>query len=54
MDKSTKVVVIGAGSKSFSTKLIHDLVLDRDLLGNAQLEVVLVDVEAKKLQEMLR
>lgn len=53
MDKSTKVVVIGAGSKSFSTKLIHDLVLDRDLLGNAQLEVVLVDVEAKKLQEML-
>ena len=48
-----KIARIGAGSKSFSTKTIHDLVLDRELQGMIELELVLVDVREDHLMATL-
>ena len=53
MKNDIKIVLIGAGSKEFSRGLIHDLVLDNELPQAKQLEVVLVDINAKSLQTIL-
>jgi alpha-galactosidase len=53
MKKKIKIVLIGAGSKEFSRRLIHDLVLDDQLPQATQIDVSLVDINSKSLQTML-
>ena len=54
MKNFIKIVLIGAGSRSFATSVIHDLMFETDLTNALQLEVVLVDIDGEKLQKMLR
>ena len=53
MNTQRKIVLIGAGSKEFSRRLIHDLVLDTTLSQAVQLEVALVDIHSQRLQIIL-
>ncbi|MBD3306958.1 hypothetical protein GF339_11080 [candidate division KSB3 bacterium] len=53
MQDTIKIVLIGAGSKEFSRRLIHDLVLDQELAHAVRLEVVLVDINPHSLAPML-
>jgi alpha-galactosidase len=52
MKSSVKIVLFGAGSREFARGLIHDLVLERPLLDAHHLQVVLVDVNAARLEPM--
>jgi alpha-galactosidase len=53
MRRKVKIVLIGAGSKEFSKGLIHDLVLENDIIENIAVEVVLVDLHEATLRERL-
>jgi len=51
--KAAKIVLIGAGSKEFSRRLIHDLVLDTELTHAVNINVVLVDINPTAVQTIL-
>lgn len=52
MASKMKIVIIGAGSREFSRGLVHDLVLERALFESRELTVVMVDVDAQRLELM--
>jgi len=49
MKKRIKIVIIGAGGKEFTRGIIHDLLLDKELNGTVEIDVVLVDIDNQKL-----
>jgi len=51
---TVRIVVIGAASRSFGPRLISDIVLEKDLPAARAVEVVLVDLDAERLAQMLR
>lgn len=53
MKVKTKIVLIGAGSREFSQRLIHDLMLEQELAGSRELEMALVDLNAEALKHIL-
>ena len=54
MKNTVRIVVIGAASRSFGPRLISDIVLEKDLPAARAVEVVLVDLDAERLAQMLR
>jgi alpha-galactosidase len=48
-----KIVLIGAGSREFSRGLIHDLVLDTQLVNHVPITCVLVDTNQERLSTMM-
>lgn len=52
MGKSLKIVLIGAGSREFAQRLVHDLVLERALWESRDLLVVLMDIDAAGVELM--
>ncbi len=51
--KKIKVVVIGAGSREFSRRMINDLFLDEALKAAVGIELVLVDIDKGRLESAL-
>lgn len=52
MKEVCKIVLIGAGSREFSMGLINDLLLEKDLYLQKQIELVLVDIDKEALDVM--
>jgi len=52
MKQGVKIVLIGAGSREFAQRLIHDLVLERELWESRNLLVVLMDIDAAGVELM--
>jgi alpha-galactosidase len=52
MGKPLKIVLIGAGSREFAKGLVHDLVLETELLAAREVEVALVDIDGESLETM--
>lgn len=52
MGKPLRIVLIGAGSREFARGLIHDLILEKELLDARDVEMALVDVDATNLEAM--
>ncbi len=50
MKDSLKIVLIGAGSREFARSMIHDLILEKELVQNSSIHVVLVDIHAPSLK----
>ena len=53
MKNKVKIVLIGAGSKDFACNIIHDLVLEKELISAMEVHAVLVDIDEKRLEKML-
>lgn len=49
-----KIVLIGAGSRTFSRAVINDILLEADLCSNVAVDVVLVDINRQRLDVMYR
>ena len=45
MKNPLKIVLVGAGSRSFAPGVIHDLVLETELGGRFDVELALVDLD---------
>jgi alpha-galactosidase len=52
MKRRVKIVIIGAGSREFSQRLVHDLVLERSLWESHDVKVTMVDIDAGSLALM--
>ena len=52
MKKQIKIVLIGAGSKDFARRVIHDIVLEKELSAAVKVHAVLVDIDEKRLKAM--
>jgi len=53
MSHPIKIVLIGAGSREFSKGLIHDLILEKELIEARKVSVTLVDIDPTSLGPML-
>ncbi len=53
MKEPLKIVLVGAGSRSFAPGVIHDLVLETELSGRFDVELALVDLDPARLEQML-
>ena len=53
MKQKTRIVLIGAGSREFARALVHDLVLEKPLYDVRALHVVMVDLDAAHLTNLL-
>ncbi len=47
-----KIALLGAGSREFARRLVHDLVLERTLWESRRVSVVLMDPDEPRVQEM--
>lgn len=51
--KNITIAVIGAGSRSFGHGVLNDIVLAKELAAACEVNVVLVDLDAQRLEQML-